>query len=237
MKKTVLFDTRKQVAQDASSHAGMSYINSEPKAGCELKDLVPFVDKTLMNLSINEICNITRFRFLLLSLNLKMVFSAIAKLYLMIFIISCHLALYSCQMTTETCPKVPNGFVDPLKFIGQNDWLTDIARQTFEWSKSTCFTEFLAFSGVLFTIAENLTVVGYILYTPFWLLEKIIGRTLSNMLFGGMLVVLVMHGITQVPADFGGVQNLLGEFYTRFIIPALTQAQITVGDIIKNFSS
>ena len=57
------------------------------------------------------------------------------------------------------------------------------------------------------------------------------------MLFGGMLVVFVMHGITHVPADFGGVQNLLREFYTRFIIPALTQAQITVGDIIKNFSS
>ena len=57
-----------------------------------------------------------------------MVFSAIAKLYLVIFMLSSHLALYSCQMTTENCPKVPNGFIDPLKFIGQNDWLIDFAR-------------------------------------------------------------------------------------------------------------
>ena len=68
-------------------------------------------------------------------------------------------------------------------------------------------------------------------------MEKIIGKTLSNMLFGGMLVVLVMHGIAHVPADFGGVQDLFGEFYSRFVLPALTQARFAIGDIIKNFSS
>lgn len=165
-----------------------------------------------------------------------MVLNTLGKVYLVLLVCSSHLALYSCQMSGGECPKVPSGFVDPMKFAGKNDTLMTLAKERFAWS-SSAFQDFLAFSAVLFTIAENFVVVGMVLYAPFWFLERIIGKTLSAALFGGMVMLIIMHGVNHLPVDFVEVQDLVTNYYYRYMYPAISEARLTAMNNISNISS
>jgi hypothetical protein len=58
--------------------------------------------------------------------------------------------------------------------------------------------EFLALSGVLFTISENVVAIYYVIMAPFWILREIMNKTLTAAIFGAIITAILFYA----SADF-----------------------------------
>ncbi len=128
-----------------------------------------------------------------------MVVSSLGKVYLVVLIVCCHLALLSCRSTDgATCPSVPKGFVDPLTYIGAFGSVRNAATSMLAWSNQLLL-EFLALSGVLFTISENMVAVYYAVMAPYWIAKDLLSKTFSAVIFGAVIAFLVFSAMGELP--------------------------------------
>jgi hypothetical protein len=131
-----------------------------------------------------------------------MVVLSIGKVYILLIIICSHLSLLSCRNSTYVCPEVPTGFFDPLTLLAPRSAIHQLASEAFKWSHSG-LTEFLAFSGVLFTISENLVFLYYCTMAPFWVARNLINKTISASVVGAAVVFIYLSYADTMPVAAG----------------------------------
>jgi hypothetical protein len=71
----------------------------------------------------------------------------------------------------------------------------------FTWSQSGLL-DFLAYSGVLITITENLTVLYMLAMLPWCILRKVVGQTISAAVFGGIAMLAIILMLNSKIIDF-----------------------------------